>query len=244
MLFSIAGQLQTSYRLVQWRSYRSAQEETSRVGTEVSGAKSEAVEKLMKIPVMLKKIQADLTFIVFKNLLFEIFIGRSTTKRIGVLLNLSAAVVSFNYRGQAAFLPMMPEYMRPTDITGAIDSKDFTSKSEEDKDQKGGTRESDEEDQEDFILFLNDDLERSSWMSCRKGGMYPAWAVVAKPSFGREYCWGGQYEITNFERCCFIAVRPWSGWCTFRAFIWAERWVANLLLCMKDGPRHNEVVRK
>lgn len=72
--------------------------------------------------------------------------------------------------------------MRPRDITGSTDSKDFTSESEEDEGLKGGTHDSDEEDQENLVLLLNDDREKFPERSCTKGKKYPAWVLDAKLS--------------------------------------------------------------
>lgn len=98
-------------------------QETSRVVTMASEAKSGVVRKLMRVPVMLEGLQADLNFIFLKHISIEIVNARPNTKRLVGMLNFLIEVVRFNSRGQEAILPMIPKYMRPKHITGSTDSE-------------------------------------------------------------------------------------------------------------------------
>lgn len=83
-------------------------EKTSRVVIVASGANSGAVGELMKIPVMFDEIQANLNPILQKNIPFEVVIGRQPIERLGGVLYFPVEVVRFNYRGQAAVVPISP----------------------------------------------------------------------------------------------------------------------------------------
>lgn len=126
-------------------------QETSKVVTVATGEKSKATGKLSNVPVMFDELQAEVDFIVLEDTPFDVVISRPTIKRLGGVIDLPAEVVRFDYRGQKAVLPMVPEYSQPRLTTDSTDSEDFTSDSDIADSHPGGT----DNEIEALVLMIN-----------------------------------------------------------------------------------------
>lgn len=58
-----------------------------------TGDKSGAIGKLVRVPVLFGKLQADVDFIVLRNIPFGVVIGCPTIKRLEDILDFPAEVV-------------------------------------------------------------------------------------------------------------------------------------------------------